>query len=109
LKIFFKDVTLQTTCEKRAVATIQLGAICAKKLFTRLADLEAATCVTDLVAGKPHPLKGDRLGKFAVSLDGGWRLVFVPANDPIPRHDDESVDWSQVTIVSIEQIVDYHD
>jgi proteic killer suppression protein len=62
-----------------------------------------------LVAGKPHPLKGDRLGQFAVSLDGGWRLVFVPANDPIPRHDDESVDWSQVTIVSIEQIVDYHD
>jgi proteic killer suppression protein len=110
LKILrFKDKALQQTCEKRAVATRLLGDICAKKLFTRLADLEAAATVADLVAGNPHPLKGDRLGQFAVSLAGGWRLVFAPANDPIPLSEDESVDWSQVTIVSIEYIGDYHD
>lgn len=86
-----------------------LGDICAKKLRTRLSELETASNVTELIAGSPHPLTGDRLGQFAVSLAGGFRLVFEPGNDPIPRFDDASVDWSKVTIVSIEYIGDYHD
>jgi proteic killer suppression protein len=65
--------------------------------------------VTDLVAGHPHPLKGDRDGEFALDLAGGRRLVFAPANDPLPRNTDGSIDWSRVTIVSIEYIGDYHD
>lgn len=87
----------------------ELGDICAKKLRTCLSELEAASNVTELVAGSPHPLTHDRLGQFAVSLAGGVRLVFEPANNPIPRIDDASVDWSKVTIVSIEYIGDYHD
>lgn len=109
MEILFKDKAIRLTCEKRAVATKQLGDICAKKLFARLSDLESATSVSDLVAGNPHPLKGDRFGQFSVNLAGGWRLVFVPANDPVPLRKDESIDWSQVTIVSIEYIGDYHD
>jgi proteic killer suppression protein len=35
--------------------------------------------------------------------------VFAPANDPVPRRDDASIDWSAVTIVRIEYIGDYHD
>jgi len=109
LEIRFKDKQLRELCEKKAVATKKLGGICARKLQTRLADIAAASRVTDLVAGKPHPLKGDRHGQFALELTGGWRLVFAPANDPIPRRDDASIDWSAVTIVCIEYIGDYHD
>ena len=86
-----------------------MGASCARKLRSRLSDLEAASRVTDLVAGNPHPLKGGRQGQFALNLAGGWRLVFSPANDPNPTHDDGGINWSQVTIVSIEFIGDYHD
>lgn len=86
-----------------------LGDIGAKKLAARLSEIEAALCVTDLVIGNPHPLKGDRHGQFALSLAGGWRLVFAPANDPIPLREDESILWSQVTIVCIEFIGDYHE
>ena len=71
--------------------------------------LEAATRVTDLVAGNPHPLKGDRLGQFALDLAGGWRLVFAPAHDPCPTRPDGSIEWSEITIISIEFIGDYHD
>lgn len=109
LEIGFKDKDLRELCEKKAVATKRLGDICARKLHSRLADLRAASRVTELVAGRPHPLKGDRLGQFALDLFGGARLVFEPANDPIPRRDDASIDWSAVSIVCIEFIGDYHD
>ena len=109
MEIQIKDKKLRELCEKQAVAVKKLGDICARKLRSRLADLTAASRVTELVAGNPHPLTGDRLGQFAVDLAGGWRLVFAPANDPVPRKDDASIDWSAVTIVCIEFIGDYHD
>lgn len=109
MEIRFKDKKLRELCEKKAAAVKALGDIGARKLQSRLADMAAASRVTDLVAGNPHPLKGDRLGQFALDLAGGWRLVFAPANDPMPRRDDASIDWSAVTIVSIEYIGDYHD
>ena len=109
MEIQFKDKKLRELCEKQAVAVRKLGDICARKLRSRLADLTAAPRVTELVAGNPHPLTGDRLGQFAVDLAGGWRLVFAPASDPVPRKDDASIDWSAVTIVCIEFIGDYHD
>lgn len=105
----FRDKKLREVCEKQAVARRRLGDACAHKLQTRLAELEAAATVTELVAGNPHPLKHDRSGQFALELAGGFRLVFVPANEPIPRKPDASIDWSRVTIVCIEFIGDYHD
>lgn len=109
MEIRFKNKKLRETCEKQVIARKILGDAGARKLFARLSDLEAATRVTDLVTGNPHPLKGDRHGQFSLELAGGWRLVFESANDPIPRKNDTSIDWSQVTIVSIEYIGDYHD
>lgn len=109
MEIGFKDKKLRELCEKQAVARKKLGDACARKLHVRLADLEAAEAVTDLVAGNPHPLKHDRAGQFALDLAGGYRLVFAPGNDPTPRKPDASIDWSQVTIICIEFIGDYHD
>lgn len=109
MEIRFRDKKVQDVCEKQALAVKRLGEIGARKLRSRLGDLSAASCVTDLVAGNPHPLKGDRQGQFALDLAGGWRLVFVPANDPVPETPDAAIDWAQVTIVSIDYIGDYHD
>ncbi len=80
-----------------------------KKLFARLADLKAADYVGELVAGYPHPLKGDRTGQFSVRLEGGKRLVLRPANEPVPLDDNGGVDWKRVTRVCIVFIGDYHD
>lgn len=91
------------------MAVKKLGSACARKLQNRLGDLEAASCVSELVAGRPHALRGDRAGQYAVDLAGGYRLVFAPANDPAPRREDHSIDWSRVTIISIEYIGDYHE
>jgi len=65
--------------------------------------------VTELVIGRPHPLKGDRAGEFVVDLESGKRLVFKPDNDSILSQGDGSIDWSKVTAVCIVFIGDYHD
>ncbi len=109
MDILIPDSDLQKLCSTEREQNKRLGKAGAKKLRARLADLQAASRVTDLVAGKPHPLKGDRAGQFAVSLDGGRRLVFESANDPIPVGDDGSVVWDKVTAVRIVFIGDYHD
>ena len=87
----------------------KLGAACARKLRSRLADIQAAACVAELTAGRLHPLSGDRAGQFALDLEGGTRLVFEPDQDPIPCRDDGGIDWSRVTSIRIINIGDYHD
>ena len=109
MEIGFRDSKLQELCEKQAVAARKLGDPGGRKLRARLAELRAASSVTDLVAGRPHPLTGDRAGQFGVDLAGGLRLVFAVADDPVPVKHDGSIDWSLVTAVRIEFIVDYHD
>lgn len=108
MEVRYKDKKIRDLCEKQAVAEKRLGAASARKLRLRLLALEAATRVTDLVAGNPHPLKGDRLGQFALDLAGGWQLVFAPAHDPCPTRPDGGIEWSHVTVISIESIGDYH-
>lgn len=63
MEITFDDSKLRNLCEQEKLAQRKLGANCAKKLTTRLADLAGVSCVTELVAGNPHPLKGDRAGE----------------------------------------------
>ena len=86
----------------------RLGKPGSKKLRGRLADLQAASCVGELVAGNPHPLKGDRRHQFSLDLDGGRRLVFEAADDPIPKTPEGAIDWSHVSKVRIVFIGDYH-
>ena len=109
MEITFADGKLQELCEQEKIAQKNLGQPCARKLKVRLVNLMAAEVVTDLVAGRPHPLKGDRLGQFALDLEGGRRLVLESANQPIPLNDDGGIDWSQVTEVKIVFVGDYHD
>jgi toxin HigB-1 len=109
MEITFSDSKLQKLCEQQSVAQKKLGADCAAKLQKRLDDLLAVASVQELVTGRPHPLKGDWLGHFAVDLHGGKRLVFKPDDDPIPETEDGAIDWSNVTRVCIVFIGDYHD
>lgn len=108
MDIGFQDDDLARLCNDSRIAERRLGSNSAKRLRARLADLRAATVVTELVAGSPHPLTGDRLGQFSLRLHGGHRLVFRPARDPIPFLRDGGIDWNSVTAVTIVEIGDYH-
>lgn len=106
-QLAFKDRKLRELCEHKVTVERKLGAACARKLRSRLADLQAATDVAELVAGHPHPLHGDRAGQFALDLEGGRRLVLEPDHEPIPHRDDGSTDWSRVTRIRIAYLGDY--
>ena len=44
-----------------------------------------------------------------MDLDHPYRLIFRPANDPIPKKADGGIDWSAVTIIEILGVEDTHD
>ena len=109
MDIIIEDRKLRKICEDDKIAKKEYGDVASKKLKTRLADLRAALTVRDLVAGSPHPLKGNRAGQFALTVYGGLRLVFEPAHESPPKHSYGGIDWSRVTRVRIVFIGDYHD
>ena len=75
LQLAFAKKSLRDLCESEAKAQRDLGVRMAEKLKRRLADLRAATCVKDLVAGRPRELDA-RHRRIAVDLSEGSRIVF---------------------------------
>jgi toxin HigB-1 len=109
VKIAFLNQDIESICRQPKLATKRVGDLSAKKLQRRLGELFAASFVTDLVAGRPHPLKGGRLGQFAVDLHGGSRLVFKPTKQPPPVKEDSSIDWGKVEDITVIEVGDYHE
>ena len=87
MEIAFRARKIKRLCERGAEARRRLGQASAKKLGARLSDLEAAASVAELVAGRPHPLVGDRLGQFAVDLSGAdaWCSARITNRRPATR------------------------
>ncbi len=89
----------------------ELGDIRAKNFEKRISELRAADCLEDLrylpQAGI-HELSGNRKGQFAANLSGNYRLIFEPRDTPEPRKADGGWDWTEITIVEITEITDYH-
>lgn len=109
MKVSYKDEDVETLCKQFKVATRKLGAESARKLQRRISELHAASVVSELIAGRPHPLEYDRAGQFAVDLHKGQRLIFEPTRQPPPFKVDGSIDWSQVDEITIIGAEDYHD
>ena len=109
MKITFADTDLEAIGRQPKLAIRKMGALSAKKLQIRLAELFNADHVGELVSGRPHPLQGARHGDFAIDLYGGDRLVFRASRQPPPHKPDGSINWSEVTEVTIVQFGDYHD
>ena len=55
-----------------------------------------------------HELKGDRKGVLSVDLDDPYRLLFRPANDPLPMREEGGLDWNRVTAIKITGVEDTH-
>ncbi|MCX7049492.1 MAG: killer suppression protein HigA [Candidatus Sumerlaeota bacterium] len=81
----------------------------AKPLGQRLDDLQAVSDFQKafLLPGRLEPLEGGE-NEFSMHLTANWRLILAPANEPLPRKEDSGIDYSQVDIVKIIRIEDYH-
>ena len=50
-----------------------------KRAIRRLEYIDLATCLEDLKvppSNRLHPLKGDRKGQYAISINDQWRICF---------------------------------
>ena len=94
--------------EKLLVRTY--GAERSKKIIARMTSLSTAATLDDMrnIPGHRHELTGNLAGKFALDLDGPYRLIFEPANAPLPIREDGGLDWKLVTSVRIREVKDYH-
>ena len=106
--IAFKTKDLRKICSEERQMNKKLGRPCAKKLRSRIADLQAALTVWDIKRGRPHELHGDLAGSIAVELCGGKRMVVEPNEQPAPLRDDGGTDWKQVTGIRVTFVGDYH-
>jgi proteic killer suppression protein len=108
--ILFRSKKLETLCHDLSAATGTLGAPGAKKLFARIADLDATQvlAIAPVLPGHFHALTGDRAGQYAFHLSGGIRLVIEPANSPLPRLQDGSVNLQEITAIRVIYIGNYH-
>jgi len=110
--IAFSTRKLEKQCNDSKTMTRTWGPIQAKKLRRRLDDLSAASTLEimrTMFPGRCHELKGDRAGQISLDLEHPYRLVFEPANDPIPRKQDGGLNWTAITAVRIIGVVDTHD
>jgi len=109
--VSFRTSKLRKHTETIATAQREWGERRGKLVRRRLDELAAATNL-EMMRGLPgarcHELTGNLKGRLAVDLDHPYRLLFEPANDPIPRKDDGGLDWPRITAITVTDIIDYH-
>ena len=98
-------------CHDKRLATKAYGPESAKKLKSRLDDLDAAHCmdVMRTLPGHWEELKHDRAGQFSARLHGGLRLIVKPQKQPPPTKPDGGMDWLAIDSLYILEVLDYHD
>ena len=111
LKIDFLSVKDKDFFENSKEVIKKHGPENAKKLQTRLDDLDAAQSMDDMrnLPGKWEELKNDRAGQFSARLHGGLRLIVKPQKQPLPTKPDGGLDWRAIDSIHIIEMVDYHD
>lgn len=110
MDIVFKNKKLKKVCSDQRTAVKTWGQDQAKRLRVRLDNLQAAEHlgVLRMLPGRCHELKGDKEGELSLDLVHPYRLIFEPAENPVPEKDDGGLDWDRVKSVRILGVEDTH-
>ena len=111
MDILFNTDSLRVRCSVWKEAVRAWGKPRAKLVRRRLDELRAADVLAVMrnLTGRCHELKGDRKQQLSLDLDGPYRLIFEPADNPAPLKEDGGLDWESVVSVRILGIEDTHD
>ena len=111
MTVTFNVKKLLKECSDSRAMIKAFGATMSKKLQQRLMELKAAEVLSDISHLPParcHELVNKK-GMFSVDLIQPYRLLFRPANEPIPLKADGGIDLDCVTSILIIAIEDTHD
>ena len=112
MDIVFRNQKLESEFNDERALRRNRGERQAKQIMRRLAELRAADhleVIRHLPGPRCHELKGDLSGQLSVDLVHPYRLIFVPAHEPVPVRRDGGLDWRQVTQVKILSVQDTHE
>ena len=98
VKLAFRTQTIRKLCEKQAYAEDKLGIEVAGYLRARVADLESAQTLEDLIAGSPQTLEN---GVIQVNMGPTARMLIKSNHNTAPRLRNGELDWSKVKRVQI--------
>lgn len=110
MDITFANKKLAKCANNFTYAQKKLGHERAVKYHQRMGDLRDVESFNDLqsLPGKFHNLSGNRSGQWSCDLDHPYRLIFEPAIKLIPTNVHGSPILTEMKIVEIIEIVDYH-
>jgi proteic killer suppression protein len=110
VEISFKSRKLekQLTDPREMVKTFGQLAVKIKMRIKNLKDADNLAIMRTIPAARCHELTSNRKGELAVDVSGNYRMIFEPYHNPIPKNDDGSLNWEEVTRIQINKIEDYH-
>ena len=110
MDIYFASAKLRKQCNDSKEMRKVFGTERAKKMVMRLQAIHAAETLEDLrhAPGNFHELTADRKGQISCSLDGSYRLILEPAEDPPPIKEDGGLNWQEVKGLIVKRVEDYH-
>ncbi|MFP4008210.1 MAG: killer suppression protein [Spirulinaceae cyanobacterium] len=110
MNIIFSTNNLEKECNNHRLLEKKHGSKRAKRIRRRLDDLRSVTVLEEMrsLPGRCHELVHNLDGQLALDLDHPYRLIFEPADEPIPTKADGGLDWTKVTAVRIIGVKDYH-
>ncbi len=108
--IIFSDKKLKKYANNHRLAKQKLGTRRAEIFKRRLDDIAAALSFDDLkfLPGNYHQLRGERKDQWACDLDQPYRLIFAPAEFPIPKSEWGAQILVEIRSAEIIEIIDYH-
>lgn len=107
MEISFDSIELRALCEDEDLARQELGSTVSHLLKNRLADIDSATCVGDLVAGRPR-FEDHGAGRIVLELAEGFILAFTPNQRRLPVTSSGALDWGRVGRVKLVAIERNH-
>ena len=112
MDIVFVSGKLAKQCKSQRLLLQHHGAVRAKLIGQRLAELRAAQVLNDMRnvrRARCHELKGDHAGQLSVDLDHPYRLIFEAVDQEGNTIRSRALDWTKVTIIRILGVENTHD
>lgn len=108
--ITFADRNLKKYANDNKLAVKKMGVKRAKIYQRRLDDMAAANSFADLeyLPGRFHQLSENMKDKWACDLDHPYRLIFEPAEVPIPKDEDGKQILIEIKSLEIIEVTNYH-
>ena len=111
LDILYRSTKLEKDLNELKRLVRRYGKRQGELIALRLTQLRAAPTLAAISTLPPircHELVANRQGQISIDMVHPYRLIFEPANNPLPTREDGGLNWSAVTIVRILEIEDTH-